>query len=132
MGLLDKAFDMIPSNQRAKLLRAGMGMLGSSGGAAGLSGLLGKFTDAGMQDKVDSWQGSGENQPLSADEVKQAIPQDELEQIADEAGISVDEAAEGLAHDLPEAVDEMTPDGQVPEGDDLMDKLGGIMGKLGG
>jgi uncharacterized protein YidB (DUF937 family) len=132
MGLLDKAFDMIPGNQRAKLLQAGIGLLGGGAGSAGLSGLLSKFAGAGMQDKVDSWTGSGENQPLTADEVKQAIPQAELEQMANEAGISVDEAAEGLANDLPDAVDEMTPDGQVPEGDDLMDRVGGIIGKLGG
>jgi len=129
VGLLDKAMDMIPGNQRAKLLQAGMGLVGGAGGAD-LSGLLSKFGGAGMQEKVDSWTGSGENQQLTAEEVKQAIPEADLQQIADEAGVSVDEAAEGLASDLPQAVDEMTPEGEVPEGDDLMGQLGGLIGKF--
>ena len=129
MGLLDDAFNMIPRSQRAKVLQAGMDLLAGSGGG-GLAGVLSKFTGAGMGDKVDSWRGSGDNAALSAEEVKQAISPDELQRIADEAGVSVDEAAAGIANDLPGAVDALTPQGEIEDDDNdsLLGKIGGLLG----
>ena len=45
--------------------------------------------------------------------------------------MSEQEACEGIANVLPEAVDKVTPDGQVPQGDQLQQRIGMAQEKLG-
>jgi uncharacterized protein YidB (DUF937 family) len=92
-----------------------MGMV--AGG--GLAKVLAAFTDKGMGAQADSWVSTGDNQPLTADQVRQVLTPEQLQQIADKAGISVDEAADQVASTLPEVVNEVTPDGQVPADADV-------------
>ena len=69
---------------------------------------------------MKSWLGPNENILLTAEEVVQAIPPDQLNALAEKAGIPQDQLATVLAQVLPHAVDHATPDGQVPaEGADL-------------
>ncbi|MGW1544109.1 YidB family protein [Streptomyces sp. NPDC002309] len=104
---------------------AGGGSGGGAGGGAGggqaagrandpLGGLLDMLTKSGLADQAQSWIGTGENQPVNGAQVKEALPDNVLQQAAQQAGVSPDEAAGQLAHDLPQAVDKLTPAGQVP------------------
>jgi uncharacterized protein YidB (DUF937 family) len=106
------------------LLGIVLGMMRKQGG---LGGMLDKFRGAGMQQKADSWVSTGPNEPLSPDEVEQAMGHDELERISNETGLTVEEVRERLAKALPEAVNEVTPNGRVPD----ENQLGGILDKLG-
>lgn len=91
-------------------------MLMKGGGSlGGLGGLLGKFNDAGLGGKADSWVGTGDNEPLDAAEVEEALGGD-LDQIASQAGVSRDEASSGLAGMLPGLIDQLSPGGQLPTG----------------
>ncbi|WP_435835647.1 YidB family protein [Streptomyces avermitilis] len=107
----------------ANLLGALLGTLGSDGGANPLSSLLEQLEDGGLREKTRSWVGSSENQPVSGAEVAQALPTQALDDVAQHAGLSPEEAADQMASVLPEAVDKLTPDGVVPEGS-LEDLLG--------
>ncbi|MGW5739530.1 MULTISPECIES: YidB family protein [Streptomyces] len=102
------------------LLGGGAGGSGGQGGAGGnpLGGLMDMITKSGLvsQDQLDSWVGKGDNQPLSPDQVKQAVPDETLDKVAIDAGVSRDEAADQIARQLPQAVDKLTPEGQVPTG----------------
>ncbi|MGW6273549.1 YidB family protein [Streptomyces sp. NPDC055060] len=103
------------------LLGGGAGGTGGQGGAGGgnpLGGLMDMITKSGLvsQDQLDSWVGKGDNQPLSPDQVKQAVPDETLDKVATDAGVSRDEAADQIARQLPQAVDKLTPEGQVPTG----------------
>ncbi|WP_409056868.1 YidB family protein [Streptomyces sp. SYP-A7185] len=103
------------------LLGGGAGGSGGQGGAGGgnpLGGLMDMITKSGLvsQDQLDSWVGKGDNQPLSPDQVKQAVPDETLDKVATDAGVSRDEAADQIARQLPQAVDKLTPEGQVPTG----------------
>ena len=89
-----------------------------------------KFQEAGLGDKIQSWIGSGENLPISADEVKRVLP-DTVNDLAGETGKGADEVAGTIADTLPEIVNKVTPDGVLPDASSLMDKLGGL-GKLFG
>lgn len=73
-----------------------------------------KFDAAGLGDTVDSWISTGENQSISADEVKQVMDPTKLQVIADDAGIDVDTAAANVAESLPQLVDKLTPTGAIP------------------
>jgi uncharacterized protein YidB (DUF937 family) len=92
----------------------------------GLQGLVDKFTKAGHETKARSWVSTGANEPLSRDEVVQTLGDEKVAELAKEAGISHDEAANQLAVAIPKVVDELTPEGKVPEGD-VFDQL---LGKL--
>lgn len=130
MGMLDSALKMVLGSGGGpvkKILGSVVGMVG----AGGLSKVLSAFTDKGMGDKVQSWVGTGDNQEITADEVKRAMPAEELQRIADEAGCSVDEAAQIVAQQLPEVVNQATPDGQVPADADLDARVEAMRQELG-
>lgn len=112
---------------QAGLMRAVTGLIGG----AGLGGLVSKLTGGGLGDVVGSWVGKGDNKPVSPDQLKQALGDDTVRQVAQEAGVSEDEAAGGLAELLPNVVDQLTPDGEVPGDDDLAGTLGKLKGLLG-
>ncbi len=106
------------------------GLLGGSGGA-GLQGLVDSFTKNGLGDTIKSWIGTGENQPVSADQVKTALGNEQIQQIAGKLGVSNEEASNGLASMLPKIIDKLTPDGKMPDVSSLQGGLGGLMKKLG-
>ncbi|MFF3646382.1 YidB family protein [Streptomyces sp. NPDC002564] len=101
------------------ILAALLGALMSKGGASGgnpLSGLLEGLNKAGLVDQAQSWVGTGENKEVTGEQVQQALPDDALRQAAEEAGVSPEQAANEIAQVLPQAVDKLTPEGQVPSG----------------
>ncbi|MEU2243495.1 YidB family protein [Streptomyces sp. NPDC018338] len=98
-----------------------LGALGGakSGGADGanpLGGLLDMLTKSGLVDQAQSWVGTGENQPVSGAQIADALPDDTLQKVAQDAGVSPQEAADRIAQSLPQAVDKLTPAGSVPQG----------------
>lgn len=105
---------------------------GSLAGLGGLGGLLQQFEQAGLGGHVQSWVGTGQNQPISPDAIAKVFGQGGLAEIAQRAGLSQDEASAGLAHLLPAVVDHVTPSGQLPSGAQLDDALSGLMKRLGG
>ena len=80
----------------------------------GLQGMLSKFQQAGYGSQADSWVSTGQNMPISADALQQVLGQGQLGQIAQQLGMSQGDAAGGLASMLPQMIDRMTPQGQVP------------------
>jgi len=87
----------------------------------GLQGMLSKFQQAGYGSQADSWVSTGQNMPISADALQQVLGQGQLGQIAQQLGMSQGDAAGGLASMLPQMVDRMTPQGQVPaDHDDIV------------
>ena len=101
------------------------GILGGSAGAApgsgggGLGDLLEGFRRAGYGDQASSWVSRGQNLPIPPDALEQVFGRDGMSRIAQQAGVSEDEAAQGLSQLLPEVVDRMTPEGEVPNLDSL-------------
>ena len=90
----------------------------------GLQKILSRLKDQGKGAQADSWVGKGANEPVGADDVKQAIDDEELDRIATQLGVSKDEAAEAVAQVLPDVVDQASPDGQLPDDDELDQKFG--------
>jgi uncharacterized protein YidB (DUF937 family) len=58
---------------------------------------------------------TGQNQPISTDALSQVLGQGQLGRIAQQLGMSQGEAAGGLASMLPQMIDKMTPQGEVPD-----------------
>lgn len=98
------------------LMDALLPMLLKGGAIGSLGGLLGKFTRAGLGGKANSWVGTGDNEQLDPDEVEQALGTTEVNRIAKEAGVSRDEAKDGLAGMIPGLVDKVSHGGSLPTG----------------
>jgi uncharacterized protein YidB (DUF937 family) len=81
----------------------------------GVQGVVDQFEKQGLGATVKSWVGTGPNLPITADQIHQALGADTLKQLAARAGISIDEISQKLAHVLPQAVDKLTPTGEVPK-----------------
>ena len=86
----------------------------------GLSGLAEAFQQKGLGDIASSWIGTGQNLPVSSDQVRQVLGNDQIQAFAEKVGISTEEAGPKLAEFLPGIVDKLTPGGQMPQGGDLM------------
>jgi uncharacterized protein YidB (DUF937 family) len=101
------------------LLKGGLGGL-FAGGAAGniLSGGLGdlvrQFQQNGHGDVINSWVGPGANKPISPNDLASALGGDRLNALTAQFGMSRDELLDGLSQQLPEVVDQLTPEGRLP------------------
>jgi len=80
----------------------------------GLPGILGKLRQTGLGGLADSWVGTGANLPVSEDQLSQVLGSGAIGRIAQQCGIAPGAAAGGLSQMLPQIINELTPDGQVP------------------
>jgi uncharacterized protein YidB (DUF937 family) len=101
-----------------------LGGLGGGGLAGGLNDLLGTFKDNGQADVADSWVNpSVPTQGLRPDQVEAAIGSDTLAELSTRTGLSREELLERLAKNIPQAVDALTPNGQMPTEEQLRERL---------
>ena len=109
------------------LLQIALQMLQQNGG---LSGVLSKMQQAGYGQQAQSWIGTGQNMPIDPGALSQIFGRGQLGQIAQQLGVSQEEAAGGLAQTLPQVVDQMTPQGQIPDNQsDLVNQALAILQK---
>lgn len=95
------------------------------GGTAGpLGGLLGRFQQAGMGDIANSWVGTGPNQQVSPQQLEQVFGTQQVDQWSQQANMPRHDLLSQLSQYLPHAVDRMTPNGTLPQGDSPFDKAG--------
>ena len=90
----------------------------------GLQKILGRLQQSGKGATGQSWVSTGPNEPVDAADIKAALDQGELAQIAQQLGVSEDEAAEAVAQVLPDVVDQATPSGELPDAEELDRKFG--------
>ena len=81
----------------------------------GLQGVVSEFEKNGLGATVQSWVGTGPNQPISQDEVRNVLGSDLLQQLSEKSGLSVQDLTQKLSHVLPQAVDRLTPNGAIPK-----------------
>ncbi|ESZ56392.1 hypothetical protein X727_32970 [Mesorhizobium sp. L103C119B0] len=88
---------------------------GDGGLLGGLGGLLDKLKTAGQGNVADSWVGTGQNQPINANDLGKAIGPQVIREIAQRTGLDEQELLKQLSTALPGIVDRLTPNGQVPQ-----------------
>lgn len=106
------------------LAGGGQGSGGAAGGGSGqnpLGGLLDMLTRSGLADQAQSWIGTGENKPVDGAQIARALPDETLRKVAQDAGVTPQQAADEIAQSLPQAVDKLTPGGSLPQGGSLED-----------
>jgi uncharacterized protein YidB (DUF937 family) len=89
----------------------------------GMNAVLDKFRQKGLNRQAQSWMSSGDNEPIDGQTVQQVVGQDELRQMAQRLGVPEEQVAQAFAEIMPEMVDKLTPDGQMPrEADEVLDE----------
>jgi uncharacterized protein YidB (DUF937 family) len=105
---------------------------GGGGASAGLGGLLQQLQQGGLGEAAQSWVSTGQNLPVSADQLQSALGADRIDALAQQVGMPAGDLSSQLAQYLPQVVDQLTPGGQVPAGGgaDLGGLLGNVLGGL--
>lgn len=120
-----------------------LGGLAGGGGGAGMIGMLmpmvgGLLAGGGLQKimsglehqgagaQAKSWVAMGENQPVSGQQMKEAVGADQVAQVAEKLGVSHDQAAEVLAKVIPHVVDKASPDGAMPSQEAVDSTVGAL------
>ena len=141
MGLLDSVVGMVtgqsdPMGQgggnQAALIAAVVSMLNANGSGGGLNDLIARFEQGGLGSVIGSWVSTGHNLPISAEQLQSVLGSGQLGQIAEQLGLSHGEAAAQLSQVLPQVVDHLTPNGQLPASGDAgsMGDIGSLIGNL--
>ncbi|RQH07668.1 DUF937 domain-containing protein [Bradyrhizobium sp. RP6] len=109
-------------------LKGGLGGL-LAGGAAGtvLSGglgdLLNQLQQSGHGDTANSWVGKGENKPIAPGDLASALGADQIDSLSAQSGLSREELLSGLSQYLPQVVDHLTPDGRLPNENEISSRI---------
>jgi uncharacterized protein YidB (DUF937 family) len=102
-----------PSHDPHVMLDSVVGLINQHGG---LSGLVEKLKASGLGDAVASWVGTGENRPVSANQLQSAVGADAVAQIAAKLGTTKEHAVSLLAAYLPMVINQLTPNGKIEDG----------------
>ena len=142
MGLLDSVIGSAlgggqqqGSGGAGALINIVAGMLANSGqggaaggGLGGLAGLAEQFQRGGLGDVMSSWIGTGQNQPVSPGQLGSVLGDDVLGRLKQQTGLEHGDLLGQLSQLLPQMVDQLTPDGQVPAGG--LGDIGSILGRF--
>ena len=122
MSLFDQVVGALSAGEsggQGNLLQTVMHLVNNSQ-TGGVQGLIQSFQQGGLGDIVNSWVSSGQNLPISAEQIQSVLGGSGLQELAAKLGISPAQASGSLAEMLPQMVDKMTPNGEVPQGGDLL------------
>jgi uncharacterized protein YidB (DUF937 family) len=101
------------------------------GGTGGLGGLVHAFERQGLGSMISSWISTGPNPTISTEQVTRVLGHDTVNQFAAKSGLPPQQAGSVLAGLLPSVIDQLTPDGKVPEMNALEGNLKSLLAGLG-
>jgi uncharacterized protein YidB (DUF937 family) len=108
-----KELSSVLSSSSNPLAASAMQMINNQPG--GLSGLVQQFHDKGLGGLVSSWVSTGQNLPISADQIQHVLGSERMKELAAKAGISPETVSSHLTQLLPMVIDKLTPNGQLPQ-----------------
>ena len=137
MGLLDGVIGGVLNNLGNgsgtagdnPVLRMVMDLLQQNGG---LGGLLDSLSRNSLGQQAASWVGRGDNLPVSAEQLSQALGNGPLAELAGRFGLDAQAVSGSLAQYLPEVINQLTPEGRLPDDADRSDLLENSLSALAG
>jgi uncharacterized protein YidB (DUF937 family) len=126
MGLMDDVLSMAGKSggagEHATALSAIMNYVNSPQ-VGGIGGLQQQFKEGGLGHVIGSWIGTGQNLPVSADQLQNVLHSGALQAAAQKAGMDPAQLTAAMSSLLPHLVDKLSPNGQVPDGNALQQML---------
>lgn len=137
MGLFDSVVGNVMNNLGNGAAQGGgndmlqlvIGLVQQNGG---LGGLLEKLKQSGLSEQAASWVGGGANLPVNPEQISQALGSGPLAELATKFGFNPQEISGMLAQQLPEVVNQLTPDNRLPDNANDPDLLGQGLSALAG
>ncbi|HUE15097.1 MAG TPA: YidB family protein [Planctomycetaceae bacterium] len=103
-----------PDSPQAKIAHSVLERFQANDGG-GLNEVVQQLESRGLGHIVQSWIGTGANQPISAEQLKSALGSEWIQQLAARVGVSPDVISSHLSEILPKILDRLTPSGEVPQ-----------------
>ena len=97
-------------------------LLSGSDGKANLGGIIAAMQGKGLGSIAESWLGDGDNADISTDQVREAIGNDKITEMASQLNTDEGSLLDGLKVALPQIIDKSSSGGS------LMDSAGGLLG----
>ena len=111
-SLTQEVMAHIPGGADNPMVQAAMSAIEQQGG---LGALAERFHQQGLGGVVQSWIGTGQNQPVDPQQIQNVLGGGQLDALAERFGIPKEMVANGLSQMLPQVVDKLTPNGQIPQ-----------------
>jgi uncharacterized protein YidB (DUF937 family) len=119
MGLFDQiiggALRGALGNAEQSALPGLLGQLLGQTNLGSIGGLLQQLQQGGLSDQVSSWLSNGRNMAVSPDQLRAALGDEHVQQMAQQAGIPIDKLLAMLSQQLPQTVDKMSPNGTLED-----------------
>ena len=133
MGLFDQLLggadnEFGDTQQKGSLMDLATGVI--QGQPGGLSGLLDQFRSAGLGQQADSWVSTGQNVPVSGDQVTNALGHGKVQTMSQKLGLPPGAIATALAALLPVVIDQLTPKGHVEQSGDMSSMLASLKSRF--
>jgi uncharacterized protein YidB (DUF937 family) len=129
MGILDNITGQFFGGKNlSPLINSVVSTLGNQQ-SGGLAGIVAQLSEKGLGEIVNSWVSTGENLPITPEQLQDGLGSALLGKIASQAGIAPDQVASQLSTLLPQIIDRLTPEGKISQGDIMakgMDLLKGL------
>lgn len=106
-------------------------LMGGRTDSAGVQDLVDRLRQGGMHSQVESWVGTGENQPADGSSIERAFGSSTIDNVASRFGMTHQQLVSLLVMALPMILNYLTPKGSVPTSEAEMPQ-GGLQGGLGG
>jgi uncharacterized protein YidB (DUF937 family) len=103
-GVLDQAETVAPGLVSSTLAKMNLGEL---------QGLVDQLQKGGLNEQVSSWLSTGANLPVSSEQMRATLGNEQVKQLAEKFGLPVDATLKLLSEKLPEIVDRASPDGKL-------------------
>jgi uncharacterized protein YidB (DUF937 family) len=131
MGLLDSLENMATAKIAGSNPEAGAILQMIQNHPGGISGLVQAFHSNGLGELINSWIGTGQNQPVSAAQIQQVLGSGPVQSLAQKLGISPEQASSTLSQLLPTVMDKLSPNGSLPDQSNLLQMGESLLASLG-
>jgi uncharacterized protein YidB (DUF937 family) len=131
MGLLDSVLGSLAQGGSGNPLLEGVLRMVNNPDTGGLAGLVQTLRQGDLGRVVDSWISTGQNLPVSPEQLTRALGSERLGGLAQSMGQSQGDFANQLASLLPQVVDKLTPGGRLPESGSADDLLASVRKLIG-
>jgi len=131
MGMLDGLIGLMSGGTQqgqSPLVQMALQVIQQNGG---LPGIIDKCQQAGFGQHAGSWVGTGQNMPISSEQITNVLGTDKVNSMAAQAGVTPAAAGGSLAALLPMLIDKLTPNGQVPHQSSLLEHGMSMLNSLG-
>lgn len=97
----------------------------------GLSGVLAKFSNNGLDNKAKSWVNiDTDNDGLDAKDILGLFGQEKISEVCQQTGANQDQVCQGIAELLPQVVNDLTPQGNLQNEQEANQEISDLLAQL--